>query len=234
MKNILIGDAPDWLCESLKQYGFFVYKLGTCDMLPTPVCGHTDLLASKIEDTLFIAKEKEKTVKEYFKSGVFKDLRILFSDIPLGDTYPKDVPLNFVSVGDFIICNKKTVLKGVLPAAEKMNKKLIHVSQGYTKCSTLVVDDHSVITDDESIFKEAGMHMDISLVSKGSVSLPGYNYGFIGGTAVKVSDTVYFFGSLDSHPDAEKICEFISKRNLKIVSLSDEHKLIDIGGAIVL
>lgn len=234
MKNILIGDAPDWLCESLKQYGFCVYKLGTCDMLPTPVCGHTDLLASKIEDTLFIAKEKEKTVKEYIKSGTFKDLRILFSDIPLGDTYPKDVPLNFVSVGDFIICNKKTVLKGVLPAGEKMNKKLIHVSQGYTKCSTLVVDDHSVITDDESIFKAAGMHMDTLLVSKGSVSLPGYNYGFIGGAAVKINDTVYFFGSLDSHPDAEKICEFISKRNLKTVSLSDEHKLIDIGGAIVL
>ena len=233
--NIIIGDAPTWLEKALYKSGFDVLKLGTCESLPKPVSGHTDLVTVKFDNRLIVAGEKEKILKELDSKSMFlSKYELCTCDIELSDAYPGDVPLNFVVVGNFGICNPKTVWNETVYIAQKSGKTVIPVAQGYTKCSTLVVDDKSIITDDESIFKAVHGTLDALLVSKGSISLPGYNYGFIGGASFTCGGTVYFFGDLSSHPDALKIRSFIEAHNKHIFSLSHEHNLIDIGGAIVL
>lgn len=233
--KLLIGDAPLWLCEALSENGFEVFKTGLCDLLPGPVSGHIDLVAVKILDKLFIAQEKEKTITEYDRMySLFSGYDIRICKTKLSDSYPGDVPLNFVTVGDYVICNPRTVLPDALYIAKEYGKTVIPVSQGYTNCSTLVIDEKSIITDDEGIFKACSEFLDVLLVEKGSISLPGYDYGFIGGSAFRQGDTVYFFGNLFSHPDSEKIEAFIREKILKVCSLSFEHKLVDIGGTVVL
>jgi hypothetical protein len=66
----------------------------------------------------------------------------------------------------------------------KKNFNIIDVKQGYTKCSVLPVSNNAFITDDISIYNQCvSFGIDVLYVGKGDVSLPGYNYGFIGGCA---------------------------------------------------
>lgn len=233
--NIIIGDAPTWVENALENAGFEVLKLGICESLPKPVSGHADLVTAKFDNRLIVAGEKERILKELDSKSLFlSKYELCTCDIELSDTYPGDVPLNFAVVGNFVICNPKTVWNEIVYIAPKSGKTVIPVLQGYTKCSTLVVDDKSIITDDESIFRATQGTLDTLLVSKGSISLPGYNYGFIGGASFTCGGTVYFFGNLSSHPDHLKIRSFIEERGMRTFSLSSEHNLIDIGGAIVL
>lgn len=151
----------------------------------------------------------------------------------LGKAYPNDVLLNCVPMGEFLICNTDTVSQTVLHHFK--NKKIINVRQGYTKCSVIPVNGNALITDDESIANECTLNgIDVLKVSKGSVCLPGFNYGFIGGTAGKISDNqIAFNGDISTHADHFEIINFLSKYKIKAVSLCSG-PLLDIGSLIVL
>ena len=105
--------------------------------------------------------------------------------------------------------------------------------QGYSKCSTLIVDERSIITSDRSIHESCtNAGMDSLLISAGHVDLPGYSYGFIGGASGRFMDMVLLTGNMDSHPDREKIYGFIEERGLKVKLLSEE-KAVDIGSILI-
>ena len=68
-------------------------------------------------------------------------------------------------------------------------------------------------------------------ISKGSVYLPGFDYGFIGGASGKIADDeIIFNGDISKHPDYKNIMSFLCKHNVKAVSFKD--KLEDIGSII--
>ena len=113
--------------------------------------------------------------------------------------------------------------------------KKINVKQGYCKCSICIVDENSIITSDEGIYKEVIKHdIDCLLIEKGHIDLFELDYGFIGGCSGLINeDTLVFFGNIEKHPNFKEIKNFVSKRNKKIISLSKE-KLIDLGSLIPL
>lgn len=112
---------------------------------------------------------------------------------------------------------------------------MIPVKQGYSKCSICVVNESAVITDDESVFAAAGNFLnDVLFVSKGSIGLKGYNYGFIGGCSGKISDNkIAFNGRIESHTDSNQIIDFLQKHSVEPVELTNS-KLLDIGGILPL
>ncbi|MBQ8999245.1 MAG: hypothetical protein IJ086_11240, partial [Clostridium sp.] len=68
----------------------------------------------------------------------------------------------------------------------------------------------------------------------GHIDLFELNYGFIGGCSGLISDDeLAFFGDITSHPDYNKILEFVISKNKKLVCLSSE-KLLDLGSIIPL
>ena len=111
----------------------------------------------------------------------------------------------------------------------------IKVNQGYCKCSTLVVKENALITDDESIYhkmRENGT--EALLVSKGDIFLKEHDYGFIGGASGKISnDTIVFFGNIFLHRDSEMIISFIREHGCSYLC-TDNGPLRDIGGIIPL
>ena len=111
-----------------------------------------------------------------------------------------------------------------------MDMELIDVRQGYTKCSVVIVDEHSIITYDEGIVRACSKYPDLNVlkVSPGFVKLDGYDTGFIGGTSGRVGDEIIFHGDLFVHPDFQRIVSFIEKRGLTCRWFSD-FKLTDIG-----
>ena len=67
-------------------------------------------------------------------------------------------------------------------------------------------------------------------IQKGFISLPGYDYGFIGGCCGKLSKNILAFtGKIESHPDYNNIKDFCRNYNVNVLSLTNDD-LLDIGG----
>lgn len=198
--------------------------------LPAPVNSHADLQMLHLGNSdifchnehLFIGESEQK-------------FNIINISSTAGNSYPDDVKLNCTIIGDKLICNKKTVAYEVLEYADSNGLTVINVNQGYTRCSICVVNENAIITDDESIFTAAGNFLnDVLFISKGSIGLNGYSYGFIGGCCGKIDkNKIAFNGAIESHKDYKKIIDFMSKHNIECVELNQK-RLYDIGGILPL
>ena len=150
---------------------------------------------------------------------------------PTSAKYPSDIALNALKIGNLICGKLKYVAKEIIEYAKALGFQLIDVKQGYSACSTLVLDDDTVVTADKSIYNalaKAGKR--VVLISQGDIKLDGYDYGFIGGASCVIDDTVYFFGDIKKHKDYEKIYSEIARLKMKEKSISCED-VFDFGGA---
>ncbi len=148
----------------------------------------------------------------------------------LGMDYPQDCAFNAACTGKYFIHNLRATNERLLLAAKEMGIIPIDVRQGYTKCSTVIVDETSIITYDEGIAKACGSYadLDVLLISPGFVRLDGYDTGFIGGCSGRVGREIIFNGDLFAHPDFSRILPFIESRGLTCRWFAD-YKLTDIG-----
>ena len=147
--------------------------------------------------------------------------------------YPGDAICNAVATGHFFVHNTKITSPQLLNKARELGLTVVHVAQGYSRCSCLPVDDRSFITADRGMaraLENAGAQ--VLVISRGSVALRGYDYGFIGGCAGNITvlgrQTIVFNGDITRHPDWEAMRLFISCRNIDIKYFEDE-RLEDIG-----
>lgn len=215
---------------ALEKYGFAPILLPSASYLSAPVASHTDML-------IFMGFGRIFCHKRYYESNfalidriaALSGLELTLSDEPTDEKYPLDLLFNACLIGKRLICNKKTVSKLILDAARAQNYEIINVPQGYTKCSICPVSENAIITADRAIFAScAQVGIDVLLIREGYISLPPYSFGFIGGTSGVCGDNVYFSGSLDSHPDGERIKKFCEKHNKTAISLTD-CELKDVG-----
>lgn len=221
--SIVIADCRlDIECRlSLEKRGFELICLPPFSRLPEPVASHPDML-------LFAGKDHLVCYDEYFRgnSGLVSRIaslwgkRLVLARDDVGDRYPMDVGLNAAPVGEWLVCKRNALSPSVASLYEEKN--MVGVKQGYAKCSAVVVDDRSLITADRSIAIGAEKKgIDVLLVSPEGVELEGYNCGFIGGASGADRENVYFCGSVELHPDGEKIADFCRKKGKGCVSLSD-------------
>lgn len=211
------------LTEYLRQQGFRLHLLdGSSSPVYKEVSTHADIHMCQL--------------------GVW-DSPVLFmgNTEKLGNVYPGNIIYNAVCTGKYYIHNLKYSDSALTAAAEKRQHDIcpeqtpekIHVSQGYTRCCCLPVDDTSFITSDRGIAASLEQaHAEVLLISAGHISLPGFDYGFIGGCAghlmINGRRTIVFNGDLESHPDCKEITSFIKDRDIDIVSFAD-YPLTDIG-----
>lgn len=190
---------------------------------------HTDLqFLHYNKDTVFVLKEctsLKENLKKYFPNVIEISKNI-------DKDYPNNVMLNCVVLNDMLICNTKTIADEVLQMAIRDNLKIINVNQGYTKCSTCIVNENTIITSDKSIYKSCRNEMDVLLIRQGYIELTGTDYGFIGGSSFKYNrNTLVFTGNIKLHPDYESIKSFVENHNVELLSLT-ENTMIDIGSII--
>jgi hypothetical protein len=153
--------------------------------------------------------------------------------------YPYDCALNFAVVGEYIIGSFKYADGELNNIIKKYNLKPINVRQGYAKCNICVVNDNAVITEDAGIAKSLKENnIDVLLLENKCVELPGYEYGFIGGssgmyTKENGENIVLFCGDITKHTEYVQIYDFCKSHNATPLSLSDEN-LCDRGSIIIL
>ncbi len=168
------------------------------------------------------------------KMGIEAHPHIFFGNRnELGEEYPLNIKFNAVCLDRYFIHRLKYTSPELLNEARRLGMALIDVRQGYTKCSCVVVDGHSVITADAGILRRLRQYpgIDVLPVRQGCVRLEGFEYGFLGGASGRVGHEVIFNGDLSVHPDYIAIRSFIEDRGLKVTYFPD-YPLTDIGSII--
>jgi len=110
------------------------------------------------------------------------------------------------------------------------------VNQGYAKCSVCILNKEAVITSDLGIYRAAlGKNIDVLLIPpQRSISIPGYDYGFIGGsTGLVSSKKIAFTGDLKTLDSWESILLFLQKYGITPVTLGAS-AVLDLGSLIPL
>jgi hypothetical protein len=147
----------------------------------------------------------------------------------LAPEYPRDVRYNAACTGRYFIHKISATDPLLLELAEKRGMEIIDVRQGYTKCSTVIVDENSIITADEGTAAACrAKGLTVMSVSPGHVVLPGFSYGFIGGASGRTGSEIVFNGDITMHPDCGKMLGFIRERGLTVKWFSG-YPLTDIG-----
>lgn len=229
MKKIIITNYDKKLLEALKGEGYEPLCFEGIKLFDSFLRYHTDIFYCNIKDTLFVS--------DLADSSFLRDVKNLLTVTTVKEGYPYEASLNCFSIDKFLVCNKLVVSGEILNFAQKNNMDVIHVNQGYAKCSVATVGEKAVITEDDGI-EQALLNRGIQVlkIPKGTVSLKGFDYGFIGGSSFYDSSkkTVYFFGDIELNPYAKEIMDFCNKQGTDVVSLLKKTTLNDYGSAVLL
>ena len=206
---------PD-LCDYIANSGHFIHTFSEVRTASELVANHPDVLLCKL------GARPESPIYE----GIPNELSPL---------YPGDCRYNAACTGKFFIHKLDVTDAGLLNAAKASfgdEFHLVDVRQGYAKCSTVIVDEDSIITYDKGIAKPCeAAGMNVLLVEPGFVKLRGANTGFIGGASGRVDDKIVFNGDLSAHPNFREITAFIEERGLGC-KWFESYELEDIGSII--
>ena len=224
VRRVLIGRKYKDLQKQLKILGIDVLLMPDIPEVDKRLSGHIDLAALHIGKKILLGGKAGEAISQRLQ-----DLGFVTELIPLiGSEYPMDACLNACIINGKIIHNKE-----ISQLSDERN--FIHVCQGYSKCSICPVDRNSIITSDSGIAvncKTAGF--DVLKITPGSIMLPGFDTGFIGGSAFKISaNCLAFTGSLTDHPDHDSIVAFLEDHNIQPIYLTNK-PIFDIGSAILL
>lgn len=221
------------MTNTLKKLNIDTIKTSKCENTYDAISYHPDITLIKLNDNNILVCPN---MYEYYN----KILSPLGFNVIKGNSfiekkYPNNVQYNAAILGDKIIHNFNFTDEKLLNYVHENNFKKIHVNQGYCKCSICIVDENSIITSDEGIYKEVIEHnIDCLLIEKGHIDLFELNYGFIGGCSGLIDDnTLAFFGDISNHPNYKEIENFIKSKNKNIICLSKEN-LLDLGSLIPL
>ncbi|MDP4147290.1 MAG: hypothetical protein Q8936_22930 [Bacillota bacterium] len=218
--------------NTLYQIGYDSIECTPCSTLYNAVCGHPDMLMHFVDATnVVVHKNMHSNFIDTLKNLGFD---VHFSKNELCDKYPFDISLNAVNLSNHFIHLLNYTDETLLSLIQ--NKKLINVKQGYTKCSTAVVSDNAIITSDKSIAKALKNEdsIDVLLIPPGDITLPGLDYGFIGGCCGLLDkETMAFYGDLNFYKYGDEVIKFLFKHNVKPLYLR-KGKLIDRGTLICL
>lgn len=203
------------------------------DALPDSLKKHTDLGICIVSHKKAVCPPDSY---EYYKDKLSPyGFEIIKGNRFLDCHYPLDSAYNVCIVGKKCFLNKNVCDEALFDILTSEGYEIIHVKQGYTKCSVCPIDENSIITADISIAKEAEkLGMEVLLTTNDTILLPGYDNGFFGGCCgMSDSRQLLINGELSSHPDHDRILSFLKRKNIEIKELK-EGPLTDIGSILPL
>jgi len=212
------------------EHDFDVLRLPSDDRLDIPVASHADMNVFLFGESAILSSryaERFPYVADHLREVC--SLKVLLSEREISREYPNDVMLNVLICGNTAFSLEKYTCSEVKEVLLRERIKLINIRQGYAACNALAFGNR-LITADRSILKAAvDAGIEVLEISRGGISLPGYNEGFIGGASGVCGNTVFFTGNVKLHPDGEKILRFVQKGGFEVVCLSSG-ELYDVGG----
>lgn len=230
IKLCAIASGFPQIKAALVSRGIEVIEAEPLKILQKPVRSHADMQMHDLgKGSAVVASGAEKLKTDLESFGFNVELQ------ELKKKYPEDIALNCFCISKKLFCKKENTSETLLNYYQSIRTEIADVNQGYTKCSTAIVNQSSIITSDTSIAQAAKNYsLEVLIIHSGGILLPGYDTGFIGGCCGLISNSeLAFTGRLSKHPDSDAIILFCESRGISIVELTDS-KLVDIGGILPL
>ncbi len=202
-------------------------------LLPKGLKKHADLTICPLGGDVAVCAPEAYDYYARLLEG--RKVKLLKGEKGLEGVYPYDVAYNCAIVGRKVFCKKDATDTVLLTAFEEKGYKIIDIKQGYAKCSVCPVDEVSAISADPSFISAAKKEgIEVLRVNNAAIKLEGYENGFFGGCAFMLSEKTFVTkGDLSTHPDYEKVKEFLEKRKIEIKCIG-EGSLSDFGSFIPL
>ncbi len=197
--------------------------------LAPPVASHPDMLFCVLDKTVFCYKDYmlENNLCDIVRDEGYD---VVFVSKECTAEYPNDISLNVLVMGKDLICNGKHTAPEILEYAERNGYTVCNVKQGYSACSTLVIDENTAITSDKGVASAIEtLGKRAACVENTDIILPGYNCGFVGGASGKVGRSVCFFGDIDTLQNGKLIHNLLIEKNTPIITISSG-RVYDFGG----
>ena len=231
VSTVLCGIIPYETEKLLKRLEINILKAEKSRLLGENVSGHIDLQCIHLGNNRLLLSSEQIFLRNKLEKKGF-DVELFDG---LGKDYPLDCLVNVALIGKFAVCKKSIIHPLLSEFLIDNGYTVINTNQGYSGCSVCVVDEKSIITEDESIKNACEKQgIDVLLIHKGYIKLKGFNYGFIGGASFKIDkNTLVFNGDIEGHPDYYNIKAFTLKKSIDIIG-SEDYPLTDIGGVIPL
>jgi len=207
---------------------FTLVKLPPFSALSSCVASHADMLFFADAGRLLTHRGYIEENRSLFAKSKLID-KMTAIDESASEKYPNDILLSGLFLSGRLYGRTDKLSRSLT----EMCSEHVFVRQGYARCSVCKLKENAIITADKGIASAARDNgVDVLQISEGNILLEGCSYGFIGGASFTCSDTVFFFGRIEDHPDFEKMSAFAKKHSVKLVSTSDS-PLHDIGGAVI-
>lgn len=202
---------------ALERAGFDVIPVPVCRSLDPRLEGHPDLQIFAAGGYAFVHRDADNE----FIDRCSRYARVIRCTTSLGRNYPQDCPYNIAFTGEYALCRQRLLPAEIRDFLDGEGIPTVDISQGYAKCSIIVVGNKSIITENEGIRRKAELSgIDVLPVSKGFIPLDGFPHGFIGGISGLHDDAVYLSGDIAHHPDHERIISFIEEKGKRSELLS--------------
>jgi hypothetical protein len=212
MKTVIMSDLYPCFGTELAKYGYRIIPSKNISAFSKPERSHADMQALRINNVMFSLDDCVKKA---------------------GEKYPENILLNCLFLNNTLYGKLDSTDDSVIHYCRNNNIKLVNVNQGYTRCSTLAINNKAAITADKSIEKALKNNgVEVLLIEPGYIKLDGFDYGFIGGASFKIApDTLAFTGRLTGHPDQNRILCFLASHGIEPVHLT-QYPAFDIGSAV--
>lgn len=236
MTSVLIDGRMSEECErALMLRGFYPIRLPCHKGLPEAISSHPDSLIFYLSNTLISPSEYCEYAPYVFTDirDRHPDIKLIFSSDELGKCYPEDCKMNAKALSGRLFAKEASLSPAIKEYCLSIGYDLVNVTQGYPACTALTFGSGAISADPglHKAFLSEGI--DSTLIEKGGISLPPYDYGFIGGASGVYKDKIYFIGDYKSHPSASVIEEAAKRQGFTPISLTNA-PLADLGGLIFL
>lgn len=222
-------DYADIISTALEPFGITALSCNRNCFVDKRLSSHIDL-------SVFHHGENKFTLaKTLYGSAFSNELSKMGADISysaadFSPQYPNDAFLCALSNGSKLFHNESFCDPNIKSCH---GEKLIHVNQGYAKCSVCLINETAAISSDVGLIRAMrNQGMDVLEISSGGIELTGFAHGFIGGAAFKISaDELAFTGNINTHPNKAEILNFLELHEIKPIFLTNR-PIFDIGSVI--
>lgn len=218
---------PESLINELNCMGVITYKLGKSKNLSGELAYHPDLLLNNYRTGCWICEQNAAYLPQDFP---YKEM-ITESEGVLGNLYPYDCRFNNFRLNGRLYTGSQCdyLIKAY---ADYDNISVCYTYSNYTKCSTVIVDENSIITCDMYLAKTArsmGVNV-LAIPDDEGILLTNKSHGLIGGCAAKLDkDLLAFTGDVQAYAHGDEIIDFCNQQNVQVMSLTSD-KMYDYGG----
>jgi hypothetical protein len=212
---IIDSRLPEKAKDRLCRFGDII-EFKTNDITYEAISGHPDIFFCKTEKILVTAPNLPE---EYVNLLNIKMITNITGTNPVKKNYPDSAIYNAAINDEFLIHRTDITDREIL---DSCSLPRISVTQGYARCSLLMLKNNSFITSDPGIFRTlSNKFINILYVKSDEIILPGFPHGFFGGVCGILENTVFIAGKLDLFHNGRLVAEFLRSLKYDIIELYD-------------